>query len=166
MSDVVGLSIEKSSASISVFNYDFKVPYYPESDECKVPYKATSEAAGYGLYAAEDEEILPKTNAIVSLDLRIAIPKGFFGKIFSRSGLFLNHKITAEAGVIDSGYRGIVQVLLFNHSDETFYAKKGDRIAQIVFLEKIDVKFEMAQSRDLLPKSERNENGFSSTGGF
>ena len=85
MSDVVGLSIEKSSASISVFNYDFKVPYYPESDECKVPYKDTSEAAGYGLYAAEDKEILPKTNAIVSLDLRIAIPKGFFGKIFSRS---------------------------------------------------------------------------------
>ena len=166
MSDVVGLSIEKSSASISIFNYDFKVPYYPESDECKVPYKATSEAAGYGLYAAEDEEILPKTNAIVSLDLRIAIPKRFFGKIFSRSGLFLNHKITAEAGVIDSGFWGIVQVLLFNHSDETFYAKKGDRIAQIVFLEKIDVKFEMAQSRDLLPKSERNENGFGSTGGF
>ena len=83
---VVGLPIEKSSASMSVFNYDFKVPYYPESDECKVPYKATSEAAGYDLYAAEDEEILPKTNAIVSLDLRIAIPKGFFGKIFSRSG--------------------------------------------------------------------------------
>ena len=96
MSDVVGLPIEKSSASMSVFNYDFKVPYHPESGECKVPYKATSEVAGYDLYAAEDKEILPKTNAFVLLDLRIAIPKGFFGKIFSRSGLFLNHKITTE----------------------------------------------------------------------
>ena len=120
--------------SMSVFEYDFKLPYYPESDECKVPYKATSEAPGYDLYAAEDKENLPKTNAIVSLDLRIAIPKGFFGKISSRSGLFLNHKITAEAGVI--GFHGIVQVLLFNHSDKTFYAKKGDRIAQIVFFGK------------------------------
>ena len=165
MSDV-GLPIEKSSVSMSVFNYDFKVSYYPESDECKVLYKATSEAAGYDLYAAEDKEILPKTNAIVSLDLRTAISKGFFGKIFSRSGLFLNDKITAEAGVIDSGFRGIVQVLLFNHSDEIFYAKKGDRIAQILFLEKFHVKFEMAQFRDLLPKSKRNENGFGSTGGF
>ena len=55
------------------------------------------------MYAAEDKEILPKTNAIVSLDLRIAIPKVFFGKIFSISGLFLNHRITAEADVIDSG---------------------------------------------------------------
>ena len=163
MSDVVGLPIEQS---MFVCDYDFKLPYYPESDECKVPYKATSEAAGYDLYAAEDKEILPKTNAIVSLDLRMAIPKGFFGKIFSRSGFFLNHKITAEAGVIDSGFRGIVQVLLFNHSDKTFYAKKGDRIAQMVFLEKFDVKFEMVQSVDLLPKSERNENGFGSTGGF
>ena len=96
----------------------------------------------------------------------MAIPKGFFGKIFSRSGLFLNHEITAEAGVIDSGFSGIVQVLLFNHSDKTFYAKKGDRIAQIVFLEKFNVKFEMVQSVDLLPKSERNENGFGSMGGF
>ena len=83
---VVGLPIEKSSASMSVFNYDFKVSYYPESGECKVPYKANSEAAGYDLFATEDKDILPKTNGIFSLDLRIAIPKGFFGKIFSRSG--------------------------------------------------------------------------------
>ena len=82
---VVGLPIGKSSASMSVFNYDFKVPYYPESDECKFPYKANSEAAGYDLFATEDKDILPKKNAIVSLDLRIAIPKGFFGKVFSRS---------------------------------------------------------------------------------
>ena len=88
---------------MSVIDYDFNVPYYPESDECKVPYKATPNAAGYDLHAAEATNILPKSNAIVSLNLRIAIPRGFFGKIFPRSGLFLNHKITAEAGVIDSG---------------------------------------------------------------
>ena len=110
------------------------------------------------MYPAEDKEILPKNNAIISLDLRIAIPRGFFGKIFSRSGLCLNHKITAEAGVINSGFRGIVQVLLFNHLDQTFYAKKGDRIAQIIFLEKFDVKFEIVEHEGLLPKSERNIN--------
>ena len=87
----------------------------------------------------------------------------FFSKIFPRSGLFLNHKITAEAGVIDSGYQEIVHVLLFNHSDEVFSIKIGDRIAQVVFLEQFDVKFEMVQSTDLLPKSVRNEGGFGST---
>ena len=163
MSDIV-LPIEKSSKEMSLFDCDFKVPYFLESDECKVPYKATPNAAAYDLYAAENKEILPNSNAIVSLDLRIAIPKGFFGKIFSRSGLFLNNKITAEAGVIDYGYHGIVHVLLFNHSDEVFSVKIGQRIAQVVFLENFDVKFEMAQSADLLPKSVRNEGGFSSTG--
>ena len=163
MSDVV-LPIEKSSKEMTVFDYDFKVPYYPESDECKVPYKATPDAAAYDLYAAGNKNILPKSNAIVSLDLRWTIPKGFFGKIFSRSGLFLNHKITAEAGVIDSGYQGIVQVLLFNHSDEEFTVKIGQRIAEVVFLEQFDVKFEMVQSADQLPKSVRNEGGFGSTG--
>lgn len=59
-----------------------KVLYYPESDNCKVPLKATPDAAGYDIYAAEDKEILPKSNAVVSVDLRWAIPKGYFGKIF------------------------------------------------------------------------------------
>ena len=163
MSDIV-LPIEKSSKEMSLFDYDFKVPYFPKSDECKVPYKATPDAAAYDLYAAENKEILPNSNAIVSLDLRIVIPKGFFGKIFLRSGLFLNNKITAEAGVIDYGYRGIVHVLLFNHSDKVFSVKIGQRIAQVVFLENFDVKFEMAHSADLLPKSVRNGGGFGSTG--
>ena len=66
MSDVV-LPIEKSSKEITVFDYDFKVPYYPESDECKVPCKATPDAAAYDLYTAENKNILPKPNAIVLL---------------------------------------------------------------------------------------------------
>ena len=66
--------------------------------------------------------------------------------------------------MIDSGYRGIVQVLLFNHSDNLFSVKIGQTIAQVVFFEKLDVKFEMEDSADLLPKSVRNEGGFGSTG--
>ena len=163
MSDVV-LPIEKSS--VNKYDYDLKVPYYPESDDCKVPYKSTPDAAAYDLYAAKDKDVSPRSNAIVWLDLRIAIPKGFFGKIFLRSGLFLNHKITVEAGVIGSGYRGIVHVLFFNHSDENFSVKVTQRIAQVVFLGKFDVKFEMVQYTDSLPKSVRNENGFGSTGNY
>ena len=115
-------------------NYHFQVKYYSESDNCKIPAKATVDSAGYDLYAAEDVDILPKSNAMVSLDLRIAIPTGFFGKNFSRSGLFVRHKITAEADVIDHGYRGVVYVLLFNLSDEKFSVRVGQRIAQVVFL--------------------------------
>ena len=77
MSDIV-VPIEKSSKEMSLFDYDFKVPYFPESDKCKVPYKATPDAAAYDLYAAENKKILLNSLAIVLLDLRIAIPKGFF----------------------------------------------------------------------------------------
>ena len=162
MVDVV-VPIQKES-KYKVFDYDIRIEYYPESDEAKVPYKATPDAACYNLYAAEAANILPRSNSIFSLDLRWAIPKGFSSKIFFRFGLFLNHKITAEAGVIDSGYRGIVQVFLFNHSDEIFSVNVGQRIAQVVFLEKLDAKFEMVQSSDQLERSVRNEGCFGSTG--
>ena len=66
--------------------------------------------------------------------------------------------------MIDSGYRAVVHVLLFNHSEEVFSVKVGQRIAQVVFLEKFDAKFEMGQSSDHLEKSVRNEGGFGSTG--
>ena len=65
--------------------------------------------------------------------------------------------------MIDSDYRGIVKVLLFNHSENVFCVQVGQRIAQIVFLEKFDAKFEMVQSSDQLDKSVRNEGGFGST---
>ena len=159
--DVVAI---QKSAKVKVLNYDFTVKYYPEFDEAKVSLHVTPDAVSYNLYAAEEKNILPKSNAIVSLDLRWAIPKGFYGKIFSRSGLFLNHSITAGTGIMDSGYRGIVKVLLFNHSDEPFCVKIGQRIAQLVFMEKFDVKFEMVQSPDQLDKSVRNEGGFGLTG--
>ena len=76
----------------------------------------------------------------------------------------MKHLITAEAGVVDSGYRGIVKVLLFNHSEEVFSVKIGDRIAHVVFMEKSDVNFQMVRSREMLDKSVRNEGGFGSTG--
>ena len=147
-------------------DYNFRVKYYSESDNCKTLVKATVNSAGDDLYAAEDVEILRRSNAMVSLDLRIAIPTGFFGKIFSKSGLFMRHKITAEAGVIVSDYRGVVYVLLFNHSDEKFSVRIGQRIAQVVFFENFNVKFDSVENAYELPRSERNENGFGSTGNF
>ena len=155
--NVVAIQKPPGAHKMKIFNYDFIVKYYPESEEAKVPYQATIDSAGYDLYAAEENDILPRSNAIVSLDLRWAITKDFFGKIFSRSGLFLNHSITAEAGVIDSGYRGIVKVLLCNHSDKVFSVKLGQRISQIVFMDKFDVNFEKVERPEMLDKSERNK---------
>ena len=72
----------RGAEKIRIFNYDFTVKYYPETDEVKVPFQATPDSSGYDLYAAEATDVLPRSNAIVSLALRWAIPKGFYGKIF------------------------------------------------------------------------------------
>ena len=90
----------KKRVSEKIIDHDFMVPYYPESDESKVLLKVTSGSAGYDLYAAEEKNILPKSCAVASLDMRWAIPRGFYGKILSRSGLFLIHLITVEGGVL------------------------------------------------------------------
>ena len=90
------------------------VKFRAESDKSQVLTQATPHSAGYDLYAAEAKTILPQDHGIVSLELRWKIPNGFYGKIFSRSGLLVRHMITA-GGVTDSDYRGTVKVLLINH---------------------------------------------------
>ena len=70
-----------------------------------------------------------------------AIPSRYYGKLFSRSGLLLEHYITVEGSLIDFDFRGDVKVLLFNHHPEkTFTVYSGDRIAQIVFMEMLIFK--------------------------
>ena len=127
------------------------VKFCAESDKSEVLTQATPHSAGYDLYVAEAKPILPKDLVIVSLEWRWEIPNGFYGKIFLRSGLLVRHMITAEGGVIDSDYRGIVKVLLINHhSSKPFHIEIGDRIAQVVFMKKYDVIFEQTSYPELI----------------
>ena len=73
-------------------------------------------------------------------------------------------KLTVDAGLIDSDYRGLVYVLFVNHSEQTFTIHTGDRLAQAVFLEKFDVKFEKVNNIEQLGKTKRGNGGFGSTG--
>ena len=107
---------------------------------------------------------LPRSCESVSIDLRWAIPKGFYGKIYPRSSFVIN-KITVDAGLIDSDYRGIVEILFVNHSNKAFTMPTGDRAAQIVFIEQFNVRFEKVNKRELVGVTKRGEGGFGSTGG-
>ena len=69
---------------------------------------------------------------IVKTDLSIAAPPGTYARIAPRSGLAVKKFIDTGAGVVDEDYRGAVGVVLFNHSDEDFEVKKGDRVAQMI----------------------------------
>ena len=100
----------------------------------------------------------------LSLDLRWAIPTGFYGKLFPRSGILKEHFVTVAAGVIDADFRGVIQVLLLNHHPEkTFTVRTEDRIAQVVFMEKCNAKFHRVSDQHLLGKTKRGNDGFGST---
>ena len=112
------------------------INYISVSGNSTVPTKATAGFAGFDLYSAKTKEIKPWYNASVSTDLKFKIPIDMFGKIFTRSGQFIRDRVTAEGGVIDSGYGGVVKILLFNHSNATVTVGKEQRFAQIVFLKR------------------------------
>ena len=102
-----------------------------------LPKRSTEGAAGYDLCASHGCTIPVGGNGLVKTGLAIAFPAGLYARIAPRSGLALKKFINVGAGVVDSDYRGDVGVVLFNHGDQDFEVKMGDRIAQMIF-EKID----------------------------
>ena len=125
----------------------------------KQPYKAYVDSAGFDLYADETVLVLPQNRSLVSKGLRMQIPLGYCGKIYPRSGLA--NKIVAFNGTIDSGFLGVVKVLLFNFSTEEYTVQKGTRIAQMVFSKSENVVFNFDT---LDSSSNRNIQGFGSSG--
>ena len=131
------------------------------SDVVEKPKRAYVNSAGYDLFADESIEVLPNSRAVVSTGLRMQIPKGYYGQISPRSGLALKNGLIAFNGTIDSGYFGVVYVLLFNFSFEKFVVEKGNRIAQIIFKKCESVSFSF---EDLNFDSERGVKSFGSSG--
>ena len=127
----------------------------------QLPTRANPGDAGYDLAAVEGVAIPPRGKAVVPTGVAIAIPEDTYARVAPRSGLAAKHSIHVGAGVVDSGYRGEIKVVLFNLSDTEFVVSAGDRIAQIIVtrIATPDV-FEV----DSLPESVRGEAGFGSSG--
>lgn len=132
------------------------------SETAKLPSRGSPAAAGYDIYSDNDSDIviLPKSKYVIPTGVKMQIPDGYYGQIASRSGLAFKYNVTAFPGVIDADYRGEIAVLLYNNSEERFIVRRGERIAQMIFM-----KHEIADFivKDL-DESKRGENGFGSTG--
>jgi dUTP pyrophosphatase len=126
-------------------------------------YQHDGEDAGLDLYSAEDTVLKAGDYRLIKTGIMIAIPRGYGGFIYPRSGLALKHGITVlnADGVIDPGYRGEVGVILINHSQKDFEINKGDRIAQLIIHRTFPVEWEEV---DELKDSQRGEGGFGHTG--
>lgn len=130
-----------------------------------LPTYGTEYSAGADLYACMESEVIigPGEAALIHTGLAMAIPEGFAGLVFARSGLATKQGLAPsnKVGVIDSDYRGEVMVSLFNHSKESRTVKPGERIAQIVITPYLKAQWEVSDS---LPETERGSGGFGSTG--
>jgi dUTP pyrophosphatase len=133
-------------------------------DDAFLPSRAYSGDAGLDLAACERCELGPGERAVVSTGLAVAIPEGYAGFVLPRSGLARRHGVTIvnTPGLIDSGYRGEVQVTLLNtDAAEVFRVEPGMRVAQLVVLAVPEAR--LVEVEDL-PASERGAGGFGSSG--
>jgi len=140
-----------------------ELPIQRLRDDAVVPRRAYSGDAGLDLSACERVELGPGVRASVGTGLAVAIPDGYAGFVQPRSGLALRHGITIvnTPGLVDSGYRGELRVVLLNTDDaEPFVVEPGMRIAQLVVLPVPEVDpIEVEE----LPASERGVRGFGSS---
>ena len=128
-----------------------------------LPERAYAGDAGLDLAACEAVELGPGERAVVATGLAVAIPGGFAGFVQPRSGLAARHGITVvnSPGLIDSGYRGEIRVVLLNTDrGESFTVEQGMRIAQLVVVPVPGVELAVT---DELPASERGVRGFGSS---
>ena len=133
-------------------------------DDAILPAQAYDGDAGVDLAACEHAQLAPGERAIVGTGLAVAIPAGYAGLVVPRSGLGARHGLTIvnAPGLIDSGYRGELKVILLNTDPhEPFVVEPGMRIAQLVLVEVASVHLVEVEE---LPESERGAAGFGSSG--
>ena len=133
-------------------------------DDALLPAHAYEGDAGLDLAACERVELGPGERALVGTGVAVAIPDGHAGLVVPRSGLAVRHGLTIvnAPGLIDSGYRGELKVILLNtDSAHPFVVEPGMRIAQLVVLELPEVELEEV---DELPATERGVRGHGSSG--
>ena len=128
-----------------------------------LPAYAKSGDAGLDLRASESVTLEPGERRLVPTGLAVAIPEGHAGFVLPRSGLAMHKGVTVlnAPGLIDSGYRGELKVLLINHGAAAVSIDRGERIAQLVVQ---PVARARLVEEERLPDSARGEGGFGSTG--
>jgi dUTP pyrophosphatase len=132
-------------------------------EDAVLPERAYAGDAGLDLAACERQELGPGERGSVGTGLAVAIPEGYAGFVQPRSGLAARHGITIvnTPGLVDSGYRGELRVILLNaDARESFVVEPGMRIAQLVVLPVPELELTEV---DELPESERGVRGFGSS---
>ncbi len=134
-------------------------------DNAKMPTFGTDQAAGADLYACLDQSVTlePGQTAFIPTGISMAIPEGYVGLVFARSGLACKNDLAPanKVGVIDSDYRGEFLVALHNHGKQIRTVSDGERVAQLLIM---PVVHPFYRETDTIPETQRGAGGFGSTG--
>ena len=133
----------------------------------KLPAYGSADAAGADLYALADGpvEIAPGESALIRTGIALAVPRGYVGLVYARSGMACKHGLAPanKVSVIDSDYRGELMIPIHNHSPHNQIIEPAERIAQIIFTPYYMAQFEEVEE---LPDTARGTGGFGSTGKY
>lgn len=138
------------------------INFIKKHEKAVLPKTAHETDTGYDLTCVESTTIEPKSHKVVPVGLQVGnITPGYWYLILPRSGLGFKHQLQPHLGVIDSGYRGSLDVQIYNFSDTPYTFKEGDRVAQIAFfpLTKMNTTW-----TDSVEDTTRGTGGFGSTG--
>lgn len=141
-----------------------EVPIRRLDPRLPLPERAHPGDAGFDLRSSIDAELKTGERMVIPTGIAVAIPEAFAGLVQPRSGLAARHGVGVvnAPGLIDSGYRGEVKVILINLDlAEPFHVRRGDKIAQLVIYPVPAVAF---REVDELPMTNRADGGFGSTG--
>ena len=163
---ITGGNMDESSVNLAGVILDGNSPTQISiarlTPDAKTPTKAHKSDAGWDLYSTESKIILSQGRSTIKTGILLAIPDGHVGLIWPRSGLAVKKGINILAGVIDSGYRGEIQVALLNtDTKDPVTIEIGDRIAQIL-IQPISL-FDMVVVESLTD-TDRGDGGFGSSG--
>ena len=137
-----------------------KIAFKKVHGDAQVPVRATADSAGFDLYSPVSVIIPPNQRLLVRTGIACAIPPGWCGQIWPRSGMATKQGVDRLAGLIDADYRGEVHVSLINHGLDPVEIRAGDRIAQMIIVPCL-LESELVH---VLPATDRGVNGFGSTG--
>ena len=129
--------------------------------DAKMPLSPYKGDAGMDVFSAEEVDIPAGEKIAVKTGLKLAIPEGYAGFVWDKSGLALKHHLKTMAGVIDSNYRGELMVVLTNLGKEPYHVEKGSKIAQLIITPVASPEIEEGIVAD---DTERGTAGFGSSG--
>jgi dUTP pyrophosphatase len=135
------------------------------TETATIPTCGTAESAGYDLYGDNDDviQIAPHSTIKIPTGIAMAIPSGYFGAVYARSGLATKKGLRPSncVGILDADYRGNVIVALHNDTDELMEVNPHERIAQLIIQKFEPIVFNEVEELD---DTERGVGGFGSTG--